>query len=113
MKKQSETKKLDKQPKTGKQTKGAKYIITIDHPKNDEVITHKVHYAIRTSTNTNGIVEISINNGEWQQCRCAAGHWWYDWHNIPEGKHIIIARLRDVEKNRTLKKSEPVCITVK
>ncbi len=114
MKKQKSIKKTEKQITNIKQTKGSKYLITIDHPKNDEIILHKNHYAIRTTvTSGDGVVEISINNGGWQKCRSTAGHWWYDWHNIPEGKHVIVSRLRDEQKNRTLKKSDPVCVTVK
>jgi len=99
MKKQTNIKKTDKKPKTPKHT------ISIDHPKNDEIISHRQHYAVRTTVSSgDGIVEISINNGEWQKCRSAAGHWWYDWHNIPEGKHVIVTRLRDEQKKTYFKK---------
>lgn len=93
--------------------KGKKIYLNIDHPKNEEVITHKVHYAIRVSATPNGIVEVSIDSGEWRKCRFSVGHWWYDWHNIPVGVHTIVARLYDEHKKRTIKKSEPVRVIVK
>jgi hypothetical protein len=90
-----------------------KYEITIDHPKNGEVITHKAHYAVRIGTPNQGVVELSINGCEFYKCRHSVGFWWYDWHNIPQGEHILVARLVDPQKNRTLRKSEPVKCIVK
>ncbi|MCS7230996.1 MAG: hypothetical protein RMJ67_02505 [Elusimicrobiota bacterium] len=91
-----------------------KYEITIDYPKNEEVITYKDHYAIRIGTpNNDGVVEISIDNSEFQRCRHSVGYWWYDWCNIPSGTHTLVARLVDPIKNRTLKKSEKVICIVK
>lgn len=94
-------------------TRKPKYEITIDHPKNGEVITHKAHYAVRIGTPNNGRVELSIDNGEFLPCRHSVGYWWYDWCNIPVGKHTLVARLVDPVKNRTLKKSAPVKCIVK
>jgi hypothetical protein len=96
-----------------KTEKKSKYIVVIDYPKNNEVITHKQHYAIRIGTPNQGIVEVSIDNGEFQKCRFSSGYWWYDWHNIPEGEHILVARLIDPQKNRVLRKSEKVVCVVK
>lgn len=90
----------------------SKYEIYIDYPKNNEIITYKHHYAIRVGTPNEGIVEISIDNSEFQKCRHSAGYWWFDWYNIPLGKHTIIARLVDPKRLRTLKKSEPTTCTV-
>lgn len=91
----------------------SKYEITIDYPKNGEVITYKAHYAIRVGTPNQGIVEISIDNSPFVQCRYSVGYWWYDWVNIPSGEHTIIARLIEPNKQRTLKKSVPVKCIVK
>lgn len=93
--------------------KRAKYEITIDHPKNGEVITHKAHYAVRIGTPNQGIVELSIDNGTFLQCRHSVGYWWYDWTHIPTGEHTLVARLVDPNKKRTLKKSIPVKCMVK
>ncbi len=89
------------------------FFIVIDYPKNNEIITHKLHYAIRIGTPNIGSVEISIDEGEFQKCRYSSGYWWYDWYNIPLGKHTLVAKLVDPQKNRTLKKSEKVVCIVK
>ncbi|MCS7227829.1 MAG: hypothetical protein NZ839_02560 [Endomicrobia bacterium] len=91
----------------------SKYEITIDHPKDGEVITHKTHYAVRIGTPNQGVVEISIDGSPFVRCRQSVGYWWYDWVNIPSGKHILIARLVNTQNNRTLKKSNKVSVTVK
>ncbi len=96
-----------------KKTRSSKYQIFIDHPKNGEEITYKAHYAIRIGTPNQAKVEVSIDSGEYQQCRFSSGYWWYDWCNIPPGKHKIVARLVDPQKNRTLKKSAVVECLVK
>ncbi len=92
---------------TKKQTKTVKkpkYEITIDHPKDGEVITHKAHYAVRIGTPNNGVVELSIDGSEFHRCRHSVGYWWYDWHNIPVGKHVLVARLVDPQKKPYFKK---------
>ncbi len=99
--------------KQTKTVKKPKYEITIDHPKDGEVITHKVHYAVRIGTPNNGVVELSIDGSEFHRCRHSVGYWWYDWYNLPVGKHVLVARLVDPQKNRTLKKSQPVKCIVK
>lgn len=99
--------------KTATTGRKPKYEITIDHPKNGEVITHKAHYAIRVGTPNQGIVEISIDGGNFVPCRHSVGYWWYDWVNIPLGEHTIVARLVDPNKKRTLKKSAVVRCIVK
>jgi hypothetical protein len=80
--------------------KRKKYEITIDHPKNGE--------AVRIGTPNQGIVELSIDGSEFKRCRHSVGYWWYDWCNIPSGEHVLVARLVDPQKGRTLKKSQPV-----
>ncbi len=94
-------------------SKKSKYEITIDHPKDGEIITHKAHYAVRIGTPNQGIVELSIDGSEFYKCRHSVGYWWYDWCNIPSGQHTLVARLVDPQKNRTLKKSQPVKCIVK
>ncbi|MFN3551417.1 MAG: hypothetical protein ACK4WJ_06390 [Endomicrobiia bacterium] len=106
-----EEKKSRKTKKTKSST--STYIIVIDYPKNNEVIAHKAHYAIRIGTPNIGNVEVSIDDSEFQKCRYSSGYWWYDWCNIPSGKHTLVARLVDPKKNRTLKKSEKVVCIVK
>lgn len=110
---EEKSKKIKKSVSTKSSKKNSKYFIVIDYPKNNEVITHKTHYAIRIGTLNAGNVEISIDNSEFQKCRYSSGYWWYDWCNIPVGKHTLVARLIDPKKNRTLKKSEEVVCIVK
>lgn len=93
--------------------KKPKYEIVIDHPKDGEVITYKAHYAVRIGTPNKGLVELSIDGAPFVKCRHSVGYWWYDWHNMQTGKHTLVARLVDPEKNRTLKKSEVVKCIVK
>lgn len=91
----------------------SKYEITIDYPRDEEIISYREHYAIRVGTPNNGIVQISIDGGEFVQCRYAAGYWWYDWCDIPLGQHTIVARLVDPNTKRVLKKSNQVRCVVK
>lgn len=105
-----ENNNLETKPKKGRI---AKNHIVIDHPKNNEEITYKAHYAIRISAPNNGIVEVKFNDGEYQKCRNSAGYWWFDWSNIPSGRYEIVCRLVDPQKNRTLKKSEKIFCIVK
>ena len=70
-----------------------KYVF-IDYPQENEVISHP-HYAIKIGATTNSKIEVSIDKGDWQPCRFAGGHWWYDWTNISAGNHKITARLCD------------------
>ena len=76
--------------------------VVIDYPQENEVITHP-SYAIRIGASGNGVVEVSIDGGEWNYCRYALGFWWFDWANYPGGTHRIIARLRDNDGKEILK----------
>lgn len=65
----------------------------IDYPRENETIISD-HYAIRVSA-PEGVpfVDVAIDEGPWQACRLAIGHWWYDWTDYPPGKHTIRARV--------------------
>lgn len=67
--------------------------IVIDHPKTGDKI-HPHHYAIRMSMFGGSNAQISIDGGDWMWCRNAGGHYWFDWHSIPQGKHKIVARMK-------------------
>lgn len=88
----------------------ASYVV-IDHPINGEVVLAG-HYAVRIGASWGGIVEFQINNEDWIPCRHNAGYWWFDWHNIPLGKHKLVARIVDGNGN-VVKKSETRRIEVK
>ncbi len=86
-----------------------KKILTIDYPKENEVIT-SLHYAIRITSSENSNVEISINNGPWNPCRYSHDgsgnwYWWFDWSNYVKGPHKLIARVKNAN-GRVIKKSE-------
>ncbi|MCX5778023.1 MAG: hypothetical protein NTU66_02205 [Elusimicrobia bacterium] len=78
------------------------YII-IDFPIENETVSG-LHYAIRIGASSNGIVELSINNGPWEGCRFTDGYWWYDWGYYLPGTAKISARLVD-EKGKLLKRA--------
>ena len=66
--------------------------ITIDFPKTGERI-HPQHYAICIRAHEGDNVQLSINQGDWKPCHFARGFYWFDWHNIPNGKHEIVAKM--------------------
>ena len=68
--------------------------IVIDHPTENEKIS-KEHYAVRISTSTCERVEISVDGAEWLPCRNAAGHWWFDLHDIASGGHTFVVRMHN------------------
>lgn len=68
-------------------------IIRIDFPKTGERIQPR-HYAICICACGGDDVQVSIDRGDWRQCHSAKGFFWYDWHNIPNGKHKIVARMK-------------------
>ena len=80
--------------------------IVVDHPQENELISG-LHYAIRIGASDNGSVEISFDNGEWQQCRPSAGYWWFDWGYFTPGIHSVTARLRNAD-GKTLKKTPSI-----
>jgi hypothetical protein len=67
--------------------------IWIDHPLENERLFHS-EYVIRLGVGGAEQVEISIDKGAWIPCRFTSGYWWYDWTNIPRGKHVLAARMR-------------------
>ncbi|MBN1621641.1 MAG: hypothetical protein JW871_03520 [Endomicrobiales bacterium] len=91
------------QQKPKRKTPFSDIYVIIDHPKQGEVVSGQ-HYAVRIGASDKGMVEISINDTEWQPCRQSAGYWWFDWSQPNPGNNKIIARLKN-EKGRTLKKS--------
>ncbi|MFN3966695.1 MAG: hypothetical protein ACK4JE_03235 [Endomicrobiia bacterium] len=86
-----------------------KKILTIDFPKENEIITSP-HYTVRITSSENSLVELSINNGPWKPCRYdhdGSGnyYWWFDWSNYSKGPHKLIARIKN-QKGKVVKKSE-------
>lgn len=70
---------------------------TIDFPRQDERIETR-HYSVRvTVAEQADQVDVSIDQGPWQACRLASGHWWFDLQEIPKGERAVIARARQGE----------------
>ena len=85
--------------------------IVIDYPKDgDKFLPH--HYAVRIGASGGSGVEIAVDGGDWKHCRHTAGYYWYDWHQIPVGKHKLVVRMKTADGK--IKKSKIVnCEAVK
>lgn len=67
--------------------------IWIDHPSQSERLLGST-YVVRLGVGGADAVEISIDKGPWLPCRATSGYWWYDWAEIPAGKHTLVARMK-------------------
>lgn len=67
--------------------------IWVDYPQEGEKLLGPT-YVIRLGIGGADSVEIAIDKGPWQPCRFTAGYWWYDWDNIAQGKHTLVARMK-------------------
>jgi hypothetical protein len=66
--------------------------LTLDYPQKGEVVT-SASYTLRLSVPEGAsYVEVSVDGGAWSGCRFSVGHWWYDWADYSDGKHVIVAR---------------------
>lgn len=86
---------MTKKKKAGKQ--GKPTMFCVDFPRQNEVV-RSPEYALRVSAPESvKSVDVCIDQGEWQPCRQAAGHWWYDWSGYAEGEHEVITRSESAE----------------
>ena len=76
-----------------KETPAPKTYVVIDYPSNGKKI-QPGHYSVRIGASGGGTVQVSINGGNWKDCRPSAGYYWYDWVSIPQGNHKISARIQ-------------------
>ena len=83
--------KAEKQAKIKKVSSGAKKHISIDYPKNNEVIGGR-HYAVRISALPCENVELCIDETFWVPCSNSAGHWWFHLGGLAAGNHCIAVR---------------------
>ncbi|MFA6577465.1 MAG: hypothetical protein WCU88_00160 [Elusimicrobiota bacterium] len=65
--------------------------VDVQYPQEGEKV-YKGHYAIRVDGTDVHNVLVSINNGDWQHCREACGHYWYDWYPAENGNFRIVAK---------------------
>lgn len=66
----------------------------IDFPQQNEKITSREYGMRVTAADGAEQVDVSINQGPWQPCRLAVGHWWFDWSGFDAGEYEVIARAR-------------------
>ncbi|MFA6317632.1 MAG: hypothetical protein WC943_09445 [Elusimicrobiota bacterium] len=68
--------------------------VTIDYPRPNEKV-NPGHYAIRiTATEGTPCVMLSIDGGEFQNCRFDGGYWYFDWQ-ASAGRHSVVAKTSD------------------
>ena len=70
--------------------------IWIDHPQEGDRL-NSAEYVIRLGIGGAETAELSIDKGAWRPCRFASGYWWFDWKNIPSGKHTLTARMKTAD----------------
>lgn len=68
--------------------------ISIDYPEESEIVDHPTYtYRIR-APKTADLVEIRLDQGQWQPCRRAVGYWWFDWSGYGPGRYQAEVRSR-------------------
>jgi len=85
--------------------------ICIDYPQNNETV-YCGHYCFRLgSTKPCSAMQVSINGGEWQNCRYANGYWWFDWWNFNTGNFYLEAKAYvDGKEEKTEKRNFTVTL---
>ncbi len=96
---------------TGAETKKVK-ALCIDYPSSNDTV-YCGHYSFRVGANGEKVdwVKVSVNGGEWQDCRTSNGYWWYDWWNFATGTFFAEAlALVDGKEVRTPKRKFKVSL---
>lgn len=77
--------------------------VEVQYPQEGEKV-YKGHYAIRVDVDDSQNVQVSINNGDWQSCREACGHFWFDWYPAEAGSFRIVAKatLQDGRESKSV-----------
>ena len=85
--------------------------ICIDYPQNNETV-YCGHYCFRLgSRKPCSAMQVSINGGEWQNCRQANGYWWFDWWNFNTGNFYLEAKAYvDGKEEQTAKRKFKVTL---
>ena len=85
--------------------------ICIDYPQNNETVFCG-HYCFRLgSRKPCSAMQVSINGGEWQNCRQANGYWWFDWWNFNTGNFYLEAKAYvDGKEEQTAKRKFKVTL---
>lgn len=98
------SKKQKTEKKSVEKTTAAEDFINIDFPTNNEEIPIGTGYTIRISASLCETVQISVNDGEWMECRNASGYWWFDWDEVEPGKYKIYARMKKADGTEAVSK---------
>lgn len=65
--------------------------VIVDYPQEGERVSPG-RYTLRIAADGADRVIVSIDEGQWQPARKAAGYWWYDWETSGMGPHQVEAR---------------------
>ncbi len=82
--------------------------VSIEYPRENEKVMPG-HYAVRVTGYPGDQVQLSINKGEFQDCRFGAGHFWFDWYPVKSGKYTLVARLKKGGKGKAVSSTPRVC----
>ena len=85
--------------------------ICIDYPQNNETV-YCGHYCFRLGARKPcSAMQVSVNGGEWQNCRQANGYWWFDWWNFNTGNFYLEAKAYvDGKEEQTAKRKFKVTL---
>ncbi|MFH1723708.1 MAG: hypothetical protein ABII00_03690 [Elusimicrobiota bacterium] len=70
----------------------ARGTIRVDYPRFNEMVAPG-DYTVRIDSPGGKPVEVSIDDGPWQDCRPSVGYWWFDWMAGRPGRHKLAARM--------------------
>lgn len=65
--------------------------VAVDFPQESERVTSP-QYTFRIAVDGAERVLVSVDEGQWQPARKAAGYWWFDWQGYEPGLHQLEAR---------------------
>mgnify|MGYP000966753580 CR=1 FL=1 len=68
--------------------------VTLDYPQENENIVSREYVFRVTGEGAMQSVSVSVDAGNWQPCREAVGHWWYDWSDYKDGEHQVRVEAR-------------------
>ncbi len=65
--------------------------VLVDYPQEGERVVSR-QYTFRIAADGAERVLVSVDEGQWQPARKAAGYWWFDWQGYEPGVHQLEAR---------------------
>ncbi len=85
-------------------------LIRIDFPKPQEKIVSSTYMIRLRALSDAELVEVSIDECQWQPCRPAGGFWWFNWADYQSGLHELVCRAYGI--NGDVFTSEPTTLRV-